>query len=177
MVDGVHDLRRAMGEDGIIGWLSAHAWSVWGVVAMALAAAELLTLDLTLLMLAAGAAAGGATALIFPGLWWLQILVAIVVAVLTLLVLRPTLLEKVRNAPGYRSSLDSVIGSSGVATAAITGSAGEVKVQGQIWDARAFDPAMPVGEGDDVEVYGIDGITLIVYPVDPITRQLRGIQE
>lgn len=160
--------------DGFLDWISAHGWVIWGVGAMGLAAAELLTLDLTLLMLAAGAAAGGATALIFPGLWWLHIVVAIIVAVLTLVVLRPTLLAKVRNAPGYRSSLDAVVGSSGVATAAITASAGEVKVQGQIWDARAFDPAITITAGDDVEVYGIDGITLIVYPVDPITRQLRG---
>ncbi len=163
-----------MGEDGFFAWLSANGWAFWGVGALGLAAAELLTLDLTLLMLAAGAAAGGATALVFPGLWWLQVVVAVVVAVLTLVVLRPTLLNKVRNAPGYRSSLESLVGSSGVATAQITASAGEVKVQGQVWDARAFDPAMTVGPGDDVEVYGIDGITLIVYPVDPITRQLSG---
>ncbi|MDO5735524.1 MAG: NfeD family protein [Propionibacteriaceae bacterium] len=141
---------------------------------MGLAAAELLTLDLTLLMLAAGAAAGGAAALVFPGLLWLQVIVAVVVAVLTLVVLRPTLLAKVRNAPGYRSSLESLVGSSGVATAQITGSAGEVKVQGQVWDARAFDPGMIVAPGQDVEVYGLDGITLIVYPVEPITRQLGG---
>jgi len=163
-----------MGEDGLIGWLRANGWAFWGVGALGLAAAELLTLDLTLLMLAAGAAAGGATALVFPGLWWLQVIVAVTVAILTLVVLRPTLLNKVRNAPGYRSSLETLVGSSGVATAAITASVGEVKVQGQIWDARAFDPAMTVEPGDDVEVYGIDGITLIVYPVDPITRQLRG---
>ncbi len=162
-----------MGED-FVGWLTANGWAFWGVGALGLAAAELLTLDLTLLMLAAGAAAGGATALVFPGLWWLQVVVAVTVAILTLVVLRPTLLSKVRNAPGYRSSLESLVGSTGVATAEITASVGEVKVQGQIWDARAFDPSMSVGPGDDVEVYGIDGITLIVYPVDPITRQLRG---
>lgn len=161
-----------MGEDGLYGWLTAHAWAFWGVVAMGLAAAELLTLDLTLLMLAAGAAAGGATALVFPTLWWLQVVVAVLVAVLTLAVLRPTLLAKVRDAPGYRSSLESLVGSSGVATAQVTGSAGEVKVQGQVWDARAFDPQMVMAPGQDVEVYGLDGITLIVYPVEHITRQL-----
>ncbi len=162
-----------MGEDGFLAWLAANAWAFWGVVALGLAAAELLTLDLTLLMLAAGAAAGGATALVFPGFWWLQVLVAVVVSVLTLLILRPTLLNKVRNAPGYRSSLESLVGSSGVTTSEVTASAGEVKVQGQVWDARAFDPSMTLTAGDDVEVYGIDGITLIVYPVDPVTRQLR----
>lgn len=162
-----------MGEDGFLEWFATHAWAFWGVTALGLAAAELLTLDLTLLMLAAGAAAGGGAALIFPGLWWLQVVVAIAVAILTLVVLRPTLLNKVRNAPGYRSSLESLVGSSGIATAQVTGSVGEVKVQGQVWDARAFDPGMIVAPGQDVEVYGLDGITLIVYPVDHISRQLE----
>ena len=162
-----------MGEDGFLAWFATHAWAFWGVVALGLAAAELLTLDLTLLMLAVGAAAGGATALVFPGVWWVQVVAAVVVAILTLLVLRPTLLAKVRNAPGYRSSLESLVGSSGVATGQITGSAGEVKVQGQVWDARAFDPAMTVETGQDVEVYGLDGITLIVYPVDRVSRELE----
>lgn len=163
-----------MGEGGLFGWLGTNAWALWAVGALGLAAAELLTLDLTLLMLAAGAAAGGATALVFPGLWWLQVVVAVAVAVLTLLVLRPTLLEKVRNAPGYRSSLESLVGSSGVATAEITGTVGAAKVDGQVWEARAFDPDMIVQPGQSVEVYGLDGITLIVYPVEPITRQLGG---
>ncbi|RMB59753.1 NfeD family protein [Tessaracoccus antarcticus] len=161
-----------MGEDGLFGWLAAHAWAFWGVIALGLAAAELLTLDLTLLMLAAGAAAGGATALVFPGVWWLQVVVAIAVAILTLAVLRPTLLAKVRNAPGYRSSLESIVGSSGVATAQITGSVGEVKVQGQVWEARSFDPSITVAPGQDIEVYGLEGITLIVYPVEHLTREL-----
>ena len=145
-------------------WLRNNLWSVWGIGALGLAAAELLTLDLTLLMLAAGAAMGGVTALIFPGLIWLQILVAIVTAVATLFLLRPTLLAKVRNAPGYRSSLDTLVGTAGVATTEITGVAGEVKVQGQVWQARSFDSDITIHSGEQIEVYGLDGITLVVYP-------------
>ena len=44
-------------------WVRENLWAGWGVLAMALAAAELLTLDLTLLMLATGALAGGIVAL------------------------------------------------------------------------------------------------------------------
>lgn len=155
--------------DDLLGWIRDNLWAGWGVAALGLAAAELLTLDLTLLMLAAGAAAGGVTALIFPGLFWLQILVAIITAVATLFLLRPTLLEKVRKAPGYRSSLDSLVGTRGTATTAITGSAGEVKVDGQIWQARSFDPDIVIDQGDQIEVFGLDGVTLTVYPTN---RQL-----
>lgn len=161
--------------DEVWEWITRHLWVGWGVLAAVLATLELLTLDLTLLMLASGALAGGVTALVFPGLWWLQVLVAVVVAFLTLFVLRPTLLEKVRNAPGYRSSTDSLMGSSGKATAEITGTGGEVKVDGQLWSARAFDPQMRIEVGQDIEVYDRDGVTLLVYPVNP-NREISGYE-
>lgn len=145
-------------------WVRGNLWAAWGTLALGLAAAELLTLDLTLLMLASGALMGGLTSLVFPGLIWLQVIVAVVTAFATLFLLRPTLLAKVRNAPGYRSSLDTLVGSKGVATTAVTASAGEVKVEGQVWEARPFDPAIPIPAGEDIEVFGLDGITLIVYP-------------
>lgn len=159
--------------DEVWDWITRHLWVGWGLLAAALATLELLTLDLTLLMLASGAVAGGITALIVPGLWWLQVLVAVVVAFLTLFVLRPTLLEKVRNAPGYRSSTDSLMGSTGEATAEVTGISGEVKVEGQLWSARAFDPDMTIEPGQAIEVYDRDGVTLLVYPVNP-HREITG---
>lgn len=153
----------------LLDWFRSNLWAFWGVGALGLAAAELLTLDLTLLMLAAGAAMGGVTALIFPGLVWLQIIVAILTAVATLFLLRPLLLDKVRNAPGYRSSLDTLVGTAGLASTEITGAAGEVKVEGQVWQARSFDPSVTIHAGEQIEVYGLDGITLVVYPTQ---RQL-----
>lgn len=77
-------------------WLSANLWMVWLVVAGVLAITEVTTLDFTLLMLASGALAGAGTALLFPGLPWLQVVVAIGVAVAMLALLRPTLLKKIR---------------------------------------------------------------------------------
>ncbi|MDO5677974.1 MAG: NfeD family protein [Propionibacteriaceae bacterium] len=152
-------------------WVRDNLWAGWGVLALALAAAELLTLDLTLLMLASGALAGGLVAFVVPGMVWLQVVVALVTAVATLFLLRPTLLEKVRNSKGYRSSLDSIIGSQGRATAMITGSVGEVKIDGQVWEARAFDPSVTIEAGEEIEVFGIDGVTLSVYPTHrPLTQ-------
>lgn len=154
-----------MGEFGE--WLQRMGVVAWGILALGLAALELLTLDLTFLMLATGAFAGGLTALAFPTLWWLQVIVALGVALATLFLLRPTLLDRIRKAPGYRSSLESLVGSSGHASALINRQTGEVKVAGQVWQARSFDPDVTIPEGDEVEVYGLDGVTLIVYPVGP----------
>ena len=146
-------------------WFGQNPWAGWGVLALLLAVAELLTLDLTLLMLAVGALAGGVVALLFPHLLWLQVIVALATAVATLFLLRPTLLEKARHAPGYRSSLDKLIGSFGEVTSRITPHSGEVKIDGQIWQARSYDETIVIETGEKIEVYKLDGITLVVYPV------------
>ena len=130
-----------------------------------LACAEMLGGDFTLLMLAAGAGAGAVTAAIVPGLWLLQVIVAVAVAALLLAVLRPTLLRRIREAPGYRSSLDKLVGSEGVATSEITDGHGQVKVDGEEWSARALEPGSTIAVGERIEVYEVDGATLVVYPV------------
>ncbi|HML50987.1 MAG TPA: NfeD family protein [Propionicimonas sp.] len=143
-------------------WLAENAWVVWLIIAVGLAIAETSTLDFTLLMLASGALAGVGVALIFPGLIWLQILVALIVAVAMLLLLRPTLLAKIRSAPGYRSSLEKMVGSAGVAITEITTETGEAKVSGESWTARAVEGTIPAGT--EIEVYQIDGAVAVVYP-------------
>lgn len=145
-------------------WIRAHQWVAWLATSAALACAEMLTLDFTLLMLAAGALAGAGTAWLFPGAWLAQVLVAVVVAGLLLALLRPTLLRNVRNSPGYRSSLDSLVGSQGTATREITATSGEVKVHGETWAARAMSPGGTIAEGEPIEVFEVDATTLVVYP-------------
>lgn len=143
-------------------WLSEHLWVLWVSVAALLGVAELMTLDFTLLMLASGALAGGLVALALPGVPWVQIAAAVVVAVAMLALARPTLLRKVRELPGYRSSVDKMVGSSGVALTEITPGTGEVKVSGEVWTAHSMEGTIPAGT--EIEVYRIDGAIAIVYP-------------
>nr|WP_231747801.1 NfeD family protein [Auraticoccus cholistanensis] len=126
--------------------------------------AELLSLDLVLVMLAAGALAGGLAALALPGLWWLHVLVAAVVATATLGLLRPTLLARVRSMPGYRSSVSALVGRAGRVTEPVDAVSGAVKVDGQIWSARSYDESMQIGVGTEVEVFELDGTVVVVYP-------------
>jgi membrane protein implicated in regulation of membrane protease activity len=145
-------------------WLGDHAWAIWLSLAFLLAVAEIMSLDLVLIMLAAGALAGAATAALAPGVWWLQFLVAVIVSVGSLLLLRPTLMKRVRDMPGYRSSSAKMVGSTGIATAQITGDGGEIKVDGQTWTARAYDRSVTIEKGTEIEVYEIDGAIAVVYP-------------
>mgnify|MGYP001769881708 CR=1 FL=1 len=144
-------------------WLSANWWAAWLAAAAALAIAEMFTLDLTLLMLATGALAAVGVALLFPGLFWAQVLAAVVVSFLMLGVLRPTLLRRLRSAPGYRSSLDKMVGSSGTVVREVTASGGEVKVAGEVWTARSYDGSA-IAAGEEIEVFEVDGVTAVVYP-------------
>ncbi|MFZ0530367.1 MAG: NfeD family protein [Propionicimonas sp.] len=144
------------------GWLAEHAWLAWMVLAALLALAEMLTLDFTLLMLAAGALSGGLVALVFPDQIWLQLVVAVAVSVAMLALLRPTLLRRLREAPGYRSSVDKMVGSTGVALTEITSTGGEVKVAGEVWTAHSVEGT--IAAGTEVEIYRVDGATAIVYP-------------
>ena len=114
-------------------WLAEHAWAAWMVLAALLAMAELLTLDFTLLMLAAGVLAGGVVAL-----------------------------RRLRALPGYRSSIDKMVGSAGIALTEVTPSAGEVKVAGEVWTAHSLEGT--IAAGTEIEIYRVDGATAIVYP-------------
>ena len=150
--------------DNLTDWLGDHGWALWLSLAFLLGVAEVMSLDLVLIMLAVGALAGAGVALAAPGLWWLQVLVAAGVSVGMLVLLRPTLLAKVRNAPGYRSSTAKMVGSSGVATVQIDRSGGEIKVDGQTWTARPYAADVVIEQGTEVEVYEIDGAIAVVYP-------------
>jgi membrane protein implicated in regulation of membrane protease activity len=151
-------------EVNVTDWLGDNAWAIWLSLALLLAVAEILSLDLVLIMLAAGALAGGGVALVAPDLWWLQVLVAGGVSVGMLAVLRPTLMRRVREMPGYRSSTAKMVGSSGVALSRVTRGGGEVKVDGQHWTARPFDADLVIEQGTEVEVYEVDGAIAVVYP-------------
>lgn len=145
-------------------WLGENAWAIWLSLAFLLAVAELLSLDLVLIMLAAGALAGAGVALLVPGLWWLQVVVALAVAVGMVFLLRPSLMAKIRNMPGYRSSTSKMVGSTGVATSQITRSGGEIKVDGQSWSARPYSSDLVIEQGTEVEVFEVDGAIAVVYP-------------
>jgi membrane protein implicated in regulation of membrane protease activity len=153
-------------EVNLTDWLGDNAWALWLSLAFLLAVAEILSLDLVLIMFAAGALAGAGVAVLAPGLWWLQVLVAAGVSLGMLLLLRPTLMARVRNMPGYRSSTAKMVGSSGVAVSQIDRSGGEIKVDGQSWTARPYLSDLVIEQGTEVEVYEIDGAIAVVYPKD-----------
>ncbi|WP_084103991.1 NfeD family protein [Demequina sp. NBRC 110056] len=136
----------------------------WFVGAMALGIVEVFTLDLTFAMLAGGALAGGAAALL--GLpWWVCVIIACAVAALLLFTLRPWLLKSIR-AKGelIETNTAALVGGIARTLDLVSETAGRVKLNGEVWSARTPDDAPVIEEGTEVTVLEIRGATAIVAP-------------
>ena len=142
--------------------LGGYDWAAWVGLAVLLGIVEVTTLDLTFAMLAAGALAGAFTALFTDNLL-LQALVALVVSLSALFVVRPIALRHLRTPLAIRTGTDALVGVQGLVIEAVDGDSGRVKIKGEIWSARSYDPSSSIAPGRHVEIMQIDGATAVVY--------------
>lgn len=146
-------------------WLRDNLTAVWLGLAVALGVAEMFSLDLVLIMLAAGAVGGLATSLV-TDLVLVQFLVAIAVSVGMLAVVRPGLARKLHTGPELRLGHTKLIGTQGTVTRVVTSvTPGEVKVAGEIWTAQPYDETLTIEAGETVDILEIRGATAYVHPV------------
>lgn len=139
-----------------------YDWALWLGLAVVLGLVEVTTLDLTFLMISAGAvAAAGAAGIGLP--FALQAIVAIVVAIGMLGVVRPIAIRHLRTPAAIRTGTAALVGSPAVAIERVDGRGGQVKLKGEVWSARTYDPSMVIEAGRNVEVVQIDGATAVVY--------------
>jgi len=151
--------------------LGFHAWILWATIAGILVAAELLTLNFSLLMLAGGAGAAALASLVGVGLGW-QIAIAATVAVILLAVLRPVLVRRTTRAtPETASNVEALLGASAYVLAEVGPRSGLVNLSGETWSARTEDAAViPVGR--TVRVTAIAGATAVVTDAVAAERQV-----
>jgi membrane protein implicated in regulation of membrane protease activity len=137
----------------------------WFVGAAALGAVEIFTLDLTFLMLASGAIAGGIVVLV-GGPVWLAFAVALVVSAAMLGALRPWLLRsmRTRGVDLVETNAAALVGAKGRSLDPISKISGRIKLRGEVWTARIEDDAENIDEGAEVVVIKIVGATAIVAP-------------
>lgn len=149
-------------------WLGEHAWAAWLGVAAVLGMAELVSLDLVLIMLAVGALAGMATAAIGAAVV-VQVLVAGGAAVAMLALVRPSLAARLHRGPELRLGTTKLVGQRAVVTQRITGlSVGRISLAGEIWSAAPYDENVTIEPGTTVEVFEIRGATAYVHPVSEL---------
>jgi membrane protein implicated in regulation of membrane protease activity len=143
-------------------WLSENAWAAWLVTALVLGGIEMTTLDLTFLMLAAGAGAGAVAAGVGAS-FFLSAIVAALTAVAMLAVVRPTALRHLRTPTDSRTGVAALVGREAVVVERTDAHTGRIKLAGEIWSARSFDPHIAIEPGRHVDVVQIDGATAVVY--------------
>lgn len=138
-------------------------WVWWLGAALLLAAVEMLSLDLVLIMFAGGALVAGVLAGIGAPLW-LQILAFAVTSGALMFALRPWLLTYLRKrVPLEETNTAANVGRTAVVVAEVTRREGLVKLAGEVWSARTEEDSV-LAVGAEVLVVRIQGATAIVAP-------------
>jgi membrane protein implicated in regulation of membrane protease activity len=146
-------------------WLGEHLWAAWLVLAVALGVAEMVSLDLILIMIAVGAIVGALAAVAsFPLV--LQVLLAAGSSAAMLALVRPNLVSKLHSGPDLVTGMGKLVGQEGVVTEELSAhQPGRVRLAGEIWSARPYDESLTIAPGARVEVFAIRGATAYVHPV------------
>jgi membrane protein implicated in regulation of membrane protease activity len=139
-----------------------QAWQGWLGLAALLVVLELFSLNLVLLMLAAGAVAGMAADLLgAPG--WAQAVVAVATSVAALGLVRPNVIKTLRNGPTLQMSHERMVGQEAVVVQQVTSQGGLVRVAGELWSARSYDHDQVIEVGHTVEVFQVTGASVLVH--------------
>jgi membrane protein implicated in regulation of membrane protease activity len=142
------------------------AWYWWLLAALILALVEITTVNLIFIMLAAGAAVGALVAVGSSSLI-VESLGAAVASVLMLVVVRPVAMRHLRQPTEVRTGTAALIGAGGIVLDRVDSRDGRVKIGGEVWSARTFDPSAVLEPGTPVEVVRIDGAHAVVYASEP----------
>lgn len=150
--------------------LTQYLWIAWLVFVIVCVIIEVLTLEFTFMMVAAGSLIGGLGANLAGFEWWVQILAAAIVSGLLLFTIRPWLLHRLdRGVEPARTNVDALYGMAARVTVAFADGAGQVKLaNGETWTARLAPEheTLTLTESDRVVVTRIDGATAEVAPVE-----------
>jgi membrane protein implicated in regulation of membrane protease activity len=139
------------------------AWVIWLIVAAVFGIGEIATLGFFLAPFAGGAlvaalvsGAGGGDVLS-----WVAFLV---VSITLLAALRPVALRHMKQAPRLRTGTAALVGRTGMVVERISNDEGVgcIKIDGEVWTARAFDEDQVIEAGRRVQVLEIKGATALV---------------
>jgi membrane protein implicated in regulation of membrane protease activity len=139
------------------------AWIVWLIVAVALAVGEVLTVSFYLFPFALGATAAAIVDLAGGGSTP-QALAFVVVTALSLGIVRPIARRHIRTPPALRTGTAALVGRTAMVLETIDNdrNRGAVRIDGEVWTARALDEDDVIEQGRRVTVIDIKGATALV---------------
>jgi membrane protein implicated in regulation of membrane protease activity len=136
-------------------------WMFWILLAVILAAGEVMTLGFFLAPFAAGALLGAGADLAGAGAV-VSILVFLSSSGLFFGLLRPVAQRHMRTPAQLRTGTAALIGKTATVTARVDADGGAVKLDGEIWTARPYDGEEVYELGSRVHVIEIRGATALV---------------
>jgi membrane protein implicated in regulation of membrane protease activity len=139
------------------------AWVIWLIVAVVFAVAEVLNLSFYLFPFAIGAAGAAVVDLVGGGAAITWTTFAVLTAV-SFTVVRPIARRHINMPPQIRTGTAALIGRTGVVTERIVNDegVGRVRIEGEVWSARAYDEDAVIEPGTRVHVMEIRGATALV---------------
>ncbi|TWD79835.1 membrane protein implicated in regulation of membrane protease activity [Kribbella amoyensis] len=140
-----------------------QSWLIWLCIAAVLGAAELLTATFDLLMLAVAALAAAGVAALGLGAG-LQFAAFLLTAAAMITLVRPVARRRLTQAPQLRSGVAGLIGREAVVLSQVGREPGRVRIGGEEWTARSYDPDLSIPAGTLVDVFAIEGATALVHP-------------
>lgn len=150
-------------------FVANYAWIVWLVLILLFFTIEMVTLQLTFLMIAIGSVGGLLSGLVGAP-WWLQLVIAAALAIVLLLGIRPSLLRVLkRGGDPSKSNVAALLGQDGRVVSSIGSSGGQVRLaNGETWTARLSrgSEQRVLEPGERVRVTEIDGATAVVVPAE-----------
>jgi len=139
------------------------AWVIWILVAVAFGVGEVLTTTFVLAPFSVGALVAALVAALGGGavVSWLTF---IVISLLTLWVVRPIARSHMRTPAQLRTGTAALIGKRAIVLERIANDEGVgcVRIDGEVWTARAYDDDSVIEAGTPVQVIEIRGATALV---------------
>jgi membrane protein implicated in regulation of membrane protease activity len=139
------------------------AWVIWLIVAVVFAVAEVVNLSFYLFPFAIGAAAAAVVGIAGGGLAVELIAFAVLTGV-SFTVVRPIAKRHINMPPQLRTGTAALIGRTAIVTERIVNDhgVGQVRIDGEVWSARAYDEDKVLEAGTRVHVMEIRGATALV---------------
>ena len=137
-------------------WVLENFWSFWLIITLLLVSAQVITGEMTFLLIATGAL----TAIIADALGaplYVQFIIVTVISIASLFWLRSFDTKRKANDAGPSPwSVNRFVGRVGEVTEEVTSSEGRVRIGNEIWSARTYDPS-PIPVETPVVIQQIEG--------------------
>ena|SRR5215213_4348436 len=136
-------------------------WVFWLIAAAVFGVGEIATLGFFLAPFAIGALVAAVISAVGAG-DVIAFVVFLAVSAAALAALRPIARSHRRQPPALRTGTAALVGRTATVVERIEGDTGCVRLEGEIWRARAFDDDEVIEPGAKVQVIEIRGVTAVV---------------